>query len=131
MSQWSVLILSRSMQGRELLSSAKTQNIDFAMEVHTLTFNPQAESHVVFPHIENRVNHINHSGVILLCDSLDHLEEILKKLTQQENIRAITGLNQAMVFALAKCENVSMDAAIKLLQKEAVSDIKTFPATAN
>jgi mannose/fructose-specific phosphotransferase system component IIA len=123
----SVLILARSMAGSELLSSVKKRLDTFDADCHTLTFNPEAKENIVYPHISGRIKHIdNGAGVLVLVDSDATHQSLLQRLADELSVVCVTGLNEAMIAALAECDGMTLKQMAQHVKQAAQSAITLY-----
>jgi mannose/fructose-specific phosphotransferase system component IIA len=123
----SVLILARSMAGSELLNSVKKRIDTFDVDCHTLTFNPEASEAIVYPHISGRIRHIdNGAGVLVLVDSDVTHKALLQQLANELPVICVSGLNEAMIAALAECEGMDLKQMAHQVQQAAQAAIHLY-----
>ncbi len=122
-----VLILTRSMAGKELLSSVRKRIETFDFDCHTLTFNPEASENIVFPHISGRIRHIDKgAGVLVLVDSDATHKPLLQRLSSELPVICVTGLNDAMLEALVDCEGLNLPQAAEHVKNAAKASIRSY-----
>jgi|GEM_PF-6836123 len=127
MGNLSVLILSRSMAGKELLGVVRKRVGSMNIDCHTLTFNPDATDNIVFPHISGRIRNINKGrGVIVLVDSDATHQTLLQRLADECPAIVVSGFNDAMLDAIRHCEALDLQQAADLLADAARTAIKTY-----
>ncbi|MCO7224037.1 hypothetical protein [Pleionea sp. CnH1-48] len=123
----SVLLLTRSNSGQQLLDTVTKRLGTLPLDCHTLTFNPEAQSHIVFPHIQGRIKRIDKGdGVLILMDCVTDHQELVDQLLATSQIACVSGLNDPMIAALYQCEHLSLIDASEAVAKHARSNIQTF-----
>ncbi|NVJ49303.1 MAG: hypothetical protein HWE13_03170 [Gammaproteobacteria bacterium] len=129
MGNLSVLILSRSMAGKELLGTVRKRIGNLNVDCHTLTFNEDATDNIIFPHIAGRIRNINKGrGVVILVDSACSHAQLLQRLADECPAIVVSGFNDAMLAAIPECEDMSLSAAAAHLQSAAQNAIGIFAA---
>lgn len=124
MSRISVLILSRSMAGAEILDVVRKRHDTLGIDCHTLTFNPDASDNIIFPHVAGRIKNIDKGdGVLVLIDSDATHRGLFERLSRELNVKCIVGYNDAMIHALKECEHKSLEAAANHLLQAAIDGI--------
>ncbi len=124
MSRISVLILSRSMAGAEILDVVRKRHETLGIDCHTLTFNPDASDNIIFPHVAGRIKNIDKGdGVLVLIDSDATHRGLFERLSQELNVKCIVGYNDAMIHAIKECQHKSLEAAAKHLLQAAIDGI--------
>ncbi len=122
-----VLILTRSMAGKELLSSVQKRIESFDIDCHTLTFNPEASEGIVFPHISGRIRHIDKgAGVLVLVDSDATHKKLLQRLAAELPAVCVTGLNEAMLEALTDCGGLNLQQTAEHVKNAAKSSVRMY-----
>ncbi|WP_146196153.1 hypothetical protein [Pleionea mediterranea] len=127
MNTLSVLILTRSMAGTEMLSVVRQRLETLNIDCHTLTFNPEASADTVYPHISGRINHIDKgAGVLVLIDSDATHQALFKKLSDELNVICVTGLNDAMIAAIKECDKLTLPQAAERVIQAGLAAIKKY-----
>lgn len=132
MASLSVLILTRSMAGKELLTVVRGRHESMNIDCHTLTFNPEATDQIVFPHVAGRIRRIDKgNGVVVLTETDISHSSLFTKLAQELSVTVVTGLNDAMLEAIRDCEGMNINQAAQYLAESAKEGIKLYLSDAH
>ncbi|NVJ58890.1 MAG: hypothetical protein HWE27_00800 [Gammaproteobacteria bacterium] len=127
MASLSVLILTRSMAGKELLTVVRGRHDSMNIDCHTLTFNPEATDQIVFPHVAGRIKRIDKGcGVVVLTETDITHSSLFDKLSKDLKVSVVTGLNDAMLEAIRDCESMNINQAAEYLAESAKQGIKSY-----
>ncbi len=107
-----VLLLTEDGTGVALQHHVHRAGGDEMLNFNTLTINNEMTLAVLLPHIGQRIDQLDTgAGVLVLTDHLsDILLQVLQTLGERFYLRAVTGVNRAMLCAVLEHNDADLDA---------------------